>query len=813
METLASDTIKCNDWPAGARHRVAHGEFLVPEAMDHNPFYDAAKADAHTPRDVAALFVRDASPIWADLQHAINHMVVGARGTGKTMALRQLDYRTLASGGQMRDFVGVYVHVSRISAIFHALFADRDESTDQPLIRQFQQVFADYLVLEIVRVLCDLSEEDEHLARPDFNAVLRLPGGFQAGDVATNCVRLQIQVESSIQSWQISGRCAWQPLGDLPAIVARLAQALRHANPWLAPEKPCVYVLLDESSPGPPACQAVLNSLLVRGQPYCAKLAVRPFEWHTLNTPWGRPREQNTDVFVLHLDHSDELSPAYISHMEQIVAKVLSSREIAVCDIRETLPASVDYPYSGFDAICAASSGNPQDLLMICSAIFAARGNGGSADSPLEPVPPSLQHDVVRIWSRDFGHQNAYDASRRLCRSLAHQVSQVPDGSRSIGFQYRSDEPDLFADGALPDDLAKPFRPAFAGGFVRPGEDAHPSLFAVPGSFRLSRGVLPELEIPIDTPTIPPVALDRTFIETKSRTSPGFAASKAIPAPVVHLSSSFIEPSDPRWEAMTQALLVAGFAFPKVRPINAPSAWFDGTRRSIAKARVALFGGRGATSRAMFEMGLCAGARRPVDLVVGRLDNGAIPFEETAGLPLLPTVSHQADDGSYSRFAAEVRAVAEQLLAHPSDFASVALTGVSLRPKRKREKTLYLSVPDTVADRVPLGTIREGLATCGWSMIAEADMTSYAANVLQVPVLCAFTARIGVIDTSAADGLDAIQSYKLGLFAGQRGWRVLHTSNTEPAFPSPIERVSGAEYYRWEREEELVERILRFVRA
>ena len=54
--------------------------------MGHNPFYDVAKADAHTPQDVATLFVRDASPIWRDLQYPINHLVVGARGTGKTMA-------------------------------------------------------------------------------------------------------------------------------------------------------------------------------------------------------------------------------------------------------------------------------------------------------------------------------------------------------------------------------------------------------------------------------------------------------------------------------------------------------------------------------------------------------------------------------------------------------------------------------------------------------------------------------------------------------------------------------------------------------
>ena len=782
--------------------------------MDSNPFYDVAKADAHTPRDVASLFVSDASPIWGDLQYPINHILVGARGTGKTMALRQLDYLTLVSGGQMPDFVGVYTHVSRISAIFHALFADRERATDQRLIGQFQQVFADYLVLEIVRRLCELADGDDRLARPDFSAVFRLPGGSDTGDIVNNCARLQIQVESSIQSWQISGRCAWQPLGDLPTIVARLAKALRHANSWLERDRPCLYVLLDESSPVPLACQSVLNNLLLRGQPYCTKIAVRPFEWHTFDTPSGRPREQSTDFFVLQLDHFDELSAAYISRMEQIVVKVLASRQFDFAAIREALPFSPDYPYSGFDAICAASSGNPQDLLLICSSIFAARGNAdGSPDQAFEPVPPTVQHDVVRAWSRNFGNQNAYEASRRLCRSLAQQVKQLPEADRSIGFEYRSDEPDLFTDGSLPNDLAAPLRPAFAGGFVRSAEEAHASLFDVPGSFRLSRGALPHLEIPLDTPAIPPLALDRKFIETRSRTSYRYSGARVMPDPVAYLSSSFIDSTDPRWEAVTQALLVAGFSFPKVRLTNEPSPWLQGARRKIAKAHVALLGGQVATSRGMFEIGLCAGASRPVDIIVGRLDNGDLPFEQMAGLPPLSTVSHQADDDDYSQFAAEVRAVADQLMENPSDFANVALTGVSLRPKRRREQTLYLSVPETVADRIALGEIREALAACGWSMITEADMRSYAANVLQVPVLCAHTARIGVVDTSAADGLDPIQSYKLGLFAGKRGWRVLHTSNTEPAVPSPLDRVVGAQYFRWEGEAELAERILRFVRT
>ena len=57
-----------------------------------------------------------------------------------------------------------------------------------------------------------------------------------------------------------------------------------------------------------------------------------------------------------------------------------------------------------------------------------------------------------------------------------------------------------------------------------------------------------------------------------------------------------------------------------------------------------------------------------------------------------------------------------------------------------------------------------------------------------------------------------MQSYKLGLFAGKRGWRVLHTSKMAPATPTPFERATGAECFRWEGGAELVERILRFVR-
>ena len=777
-----------------------------------NPFYDVTKADAHTPQDIVNLFVRDASPIWNDIQSPINHIVVGARGSGKTMALRQLDYRTIASSEKKPEFIGVYTHVSRISAIFHTLFTKNEHEADESLKQQFQQVFADYLAIEIVRSLSNLLDDDDQLVRPDFSTVFRFPSGFRSGDFGYECTRLQIEIESSIQSWMISGKCAWRPLGDLSTIISRVAFAVRHANLWLEQNKPCIYILLDESSPIPVACQSVLNHLLLRGQPFCTKIAVRPFEWNTLETSSGRPKEQNTDVFVLHLDRSDELSDTYISQMEQIVDRVLVSRPIGVNTIRVALPYSPHYPYSGFDSICAASSGNPQDLLLLCSAIFAEIHNQEKTDhSSFKSIPPSVQHKVIRTWSQDFGRQNAYDSSRKLCHALAQKVKQNSGSSRSIGFEYRPDDPDFFEDVLLPEDLSEPLRPAFAGGFVRSGDDESMTLFDVPVRFHLSRAVLPDLDISLKTPLDPRIPLNRSFIENNARTRLRAKASRTKLEPVLYVSRSFIKPSDSRWKSLAKALQTAGFSFPKTSQKTKPPTWVHSIRRKISNSHVALLGGQDETSRAMIEVGLCASSNRPVDVVTGQFSNGDVPFQEPEGLPQLPIVTQRAGDDDFNRFAVELRALVEQLMAEPSDFTNVALTGVSLRPKRRREKTLYLSVPRTVSNRISISDMRLQLAERGWSLISEDDMTSYTANVLQISLLCAHTARIGVIDTSADDGFDAIQSYKLGLFAGKRGWRVLHTSVREPTESNPLDGVAGAEYFRWKEQTELVERILRFV--
>ena len=778
--------------------------------MEQNPFYDITKADALSPTDVATLFVQDANPIFENLKSPIHHFVVGTRGSGKTMALRQLDYRTLANNEANTHFVGAYIHVSKISTIFRTLFAEVDQNDDKHLVAQFQQVFEDYLALEIVRVLCDLSMSNERLLLPDFGSILKLPSGFDIDNITEACTRLQMLVESSIQSWLISRRCAWHPIGDLPAIMVRLAESLRQVNPWLTKDTPCLYILLDESSPIPHACQSILNKLLIRGEPYCVKLAIRPYEWHTLNIPSGPAKEPSNDFLALYLENSDELSAEHISSMEKIVNKVLSSGNENYMPVQDLLPASPDYPYSGFASICAASSGNPQDLLMICSALLSKwRNENDIEDRSNEPISPKIQNSVVKRWSSDFIHQNPYEESRQLCLALSKEVQKLPENIRSIGFEYRPEELNLFSSDRLPDDLAEPLRPAFSGGFIRTIQIESKSLWNLPRKFRLSRGVLPDLDLALNIPTDHPVHVDRYFIETSAKLNRSFGKKRARQDLVIYFSDSFIEKADIRRELVRRALYSAQFSFPKVRMSKTPLTWYKDTRRQIEKSDIALVGVSRSPVRTMLEIGQCASAHRRVDVIVSVTDDNNMKALEP-WVELLPTVALRTDDDDdYNQFATDIRAVAEQIRKRPSDFTSVSLTRVSLRPKQKRSKTIYLSLPA----KVSLERIREKLIKYGWSAITEDDMSTYTANALQVPILCAFTARVGIIDTSAGEGLSPIQHYKLGLFSGKRGWRVLHTTNTKSDAFSLLENVDGIDSFHWREEGDLVERILQFVQT
>ena len=797
----------------------------------HNPFRAIVKADDLSPALAATLFVPEASPIWSDLQHPINHIVVGPRGAGKTIALKQLDYRTQESQDRTPQYAGIYIQISRISTIFKTLFTTSPQDRDSLTTAHFQRVFSDYLWLEIARELGTfLLHHAPRVPATRSRSLLKQMTGLDVhsvDDLHDYCATSHLQIEQQIQSWSIDKTCSWRPLGDLSASLHRVARVLREFLPDLRRDRPCLYVLVDESAPIPIECQAVINGLLHRGRPYCVKLAIRPFEWETLHTSSGARIELDTDVAPLHIHYPNELQDAYVSRMRSVVNRVLQTQGLhgqetpptVHLDIDEILVHDRRKRYSGFPSICAASSGNPQNLLLICSSIFTAAGAQRVSvpqDDGLR-LSGRLQDDAVRLWSKDYEDHNPYGDARAFCRALLKTIRNSRQTPRTIGFTCVPDAPDLFAPDYLPDDVGNRIKSAFSGGFLRNTQPETTSLFDAPARFHISRGLLPREGLDLTLPILPEVPLDRSFlIKHAKEFVGGRAAGPSTIQGTIHafLSVSFSDLLQQQRADIKHLLGNVGIECKDVGDV-ARQFLFSAIYREILRADVTILDATILRPFTMFEVGLCAGAtkRKGVICIVNDSDEDDAVERLFEPLRKLPILTFSFSDDRLPRLAAEIGARTRELLTGPSEFSKVALTGVSLRPRKPRDKAVYVSLPDSPLRARALETIAARLEPEGWDVILEEDVATYTANEFQVAIQCAYMSRVGVIDTSGKEGPDLMQCYKLGLFPGKRNWRVLRTEQKAHSRREVFATVPSMNYFCWSTFEELANGVARFLKA
>ena len=311
-----------------------------------NPFLDILKADVLSPDQATKLFVPEASPIWEQIQHPINQIVIGPRGAGKTMAIKQLDHR-LKSGDQGDHFIGIYLQISRICTIFGSIFDYGRTTGDGALTETFMRIFADYVWLEIVREIVDLFVSGNHIVQAGLTPT-EIQGmlGIDARTLSDADLRRSKQaeaIEQTIQQWSTnSDEILWTGKYNLPQSLDRCAMSLRSVIPGLNKNRPCIYLLLDESSPIPVECQVVLNGLLHRGRSYCVKLAIRPYEWETMATTTGRTIELDTDVWPLQVRYP--LDAEYAAQMAKVVFRVLRTHD--VFDKNSAAPTDLNHIFS-----------------------------------------------------------------------------------------------------------------------------------------------------------------------------------------------------------------------------------------------------------------------------------------------------------------------------------------------------------------------------------------------------------------------------------------------------------------------------------
>ena len=789
----------------------------------NNPFYDIVKADELTPNLAAALFIEEASPIWTDILYPTNHLVIGPRGAGKTIALRQLDHRSARSTSET-PYIGIYIQISRISTIFQHLF---DEHAPDFAL---QRVFSDYLWLEIIKELSHfVGSSSSQLDPSDPSVIARLTNGVidapTADALASRCSNIQTEIEEGTHQWSMTGQCDWTPKADLAASLRRTIASLRTLCPYLHQDKPSLYLLFDESSPIPVACQRVINGLLHRGRSYCVKLAVRPYEWSTLITEANRTIELNTDVRPLHMHYPNELESGYLDSMRAVANRALATRRNGSASLIDGWPSgtSIDIQrilsddalrYSGFPAVCATSSGNPQNLLSICSCIFATAiqllKDYPERNFSLARIPARVQHDAIVRWSKDYEEQNPYEESRAFCRSLLRRVRQQPEKARSIGFLYDHGQPDLFTEDYLPPDVGSLIAAAFSGGFLRITHTDRTSVMDVPAAFHLNRGLLPREGLPLNLPTVPAEAVDRTFVRQNARDRVHLPAKSPKVNPdrtiSVFLSTSFARSMEQQRIDIKRVLFAEGLPCVDVEDVSGDQFLFTSVAKGIRSNDVTLFDATVLRPYTMLEIGMCAVVTPPRCVICIVNSHGKDrPLAQFPGyLKKLPILTFSFDQASLSRLAADVRNRSLELLGKRSEFQTVDLTDTPLR-RKQRQRTVFLSLPDRPLRERAIAAVKASLKDLGWTVLVEDDMQTYGANELQVAIQCAYTSRVGIIDTTGETAPDLLQCYKLGLFAGRRKpWRVKHIEEEQYERLETFDSVPNLSPSSWNTIEDLV---------
>lgn len=793
----------------------------------HNPFFGISKADELSAVSARQLFVPEASPIWAHVQNPLNQLIVGPRGAGKTMVLRQLDHQ-LESSYSPPDYIGIYIQISQISTIFHSVFDGTSNSQSVSTRSLFQNVFSDYLWMEIVRDLYKYIRNhidiDENI---DVNTIKRLTGinASNIEELIHTVVDAQTKIEQEIQQWSVSGRYGGTPIFNLATSLLRCVEELRVLFPLLNKQQPCLYLLFDESSPIPIACQEVINTLLQRGRSFCVKLAIRPYEWETLNTFTNRKIELNTDVWPLHLEYSDETNDRYVSQMETLVNKILREN-FEACgfddkkntpDISRLLVEDKDASYSGFQSVCAASSGNPQNLLQICSSIFNT--NSLETHSSLGRVfTPKGQDSAIRAWSKEYEDRNPDNIARAFCRALLKKVRSMAPSDKSIGFVYSYKESEIFTDDYIPYEEGKKIQSAFSTGFLRRSSTSFDSLFDLPSHFHLSRGVLPRDGINLNVPIEPPILIDHEFI---SQNAKEFVAGRTnlenkVPSTIkAFLSTSFSSMLNQQRIDIKKHLANVGIECRDLQDDSGGQFLFSDVQKLVQWSDITILDATQLRPYTMIELGMCAGGFKPKGVIcILNTENDGKSIEELIKpLRNLSILTFNSSASSLEQLAAKTYNRAESILTTRNEFHFNAISGVRIRTKTKRSKCIYLSlVPGTSYCDSLTRQIGDELEKHNWTIVTDDDLHVFESNDIQLAIQAAYLSGVGVIETSGIQEPNLFQCFKLGLFVGKRKpWRVLRLEKDGQSHADAFSSIPNTDPFIWNRYDEVIARIVKYI--
>jgi len=808
-----------------------------------NPFYRVIKGDDILEDEVRFLFVKEASPIWDQVQEPINQMIIGPKGAGKTILLKRLHYSNVLKRDGI-SFLGIYIQISKLSNIFRQLYkspSDMDQG-EHLLERSYQKVFEDYLCIEILmRLIASanryLQSINKSFTRTEIKEIIGTSIDIKSySDLEQFYYLKKESIERQFSKWQMSKTCDWENIFEISSTIDRLSSNITQILNKKLSNRTQIYLLLDESCQIPLKCQEVINILLQRGRSYKTKLAVRPYDWFTLQNSLGVCIEEGTDFQKLYIEYPDELTEDYISKMRSIINNILETRIFSkeglprgwegigktdALEMFSNVKNKAEIKYAGFKDICALSSSNPQNLIGICSMIFslAIENNAFQRDQKII-IPATLQSQAMAAWSKEKEQEISDLNIKQFCRALLKYVRNLEHNKRSISFRFKHRQPDLFTAEELPIELGEKLKSSFSQGILRHLQIKSAGLWRVPSNFRITRSLLPFANIPLHTTSKNPIDMDINFItknykeriggQKKDKKFEFDIKNKTLKA---FLSTSFSPLAENDRKSIKKYLGKMNIECLDLDDKDRGMFLIPAILRAIKSTDFTVLNATILTPYTMFELGLCAGLKEPKQVICLFNDEG--DPEKINKLPnymkSLAIISYNDKPEKLNEMANKVRSEANSLLLSTNEFINISETGQSLRPKRA-QKTIYLSFPSQYPIwESALDEIRNFFEKKrGLRVITEKDSEIYLANSFQSAIYCSHLAGPAIVDTSGSKTPDLMQCFKFGVCYARRNWPVLRTEQIGKSQPNALG--TDSDYYlEWTSLPELMNGIKRFI--
>lgn len=757
----------------------------------YNPFSES-RVDGFKDTEVVDLFVPNL--VWDEVREPINHIIYGAPGTGKSMLLKRLSsesmlYKEDYLKGQ--KFIGIYLQISKVSNIFHPIFAHLKGGKNKEEEKFWlQKLFAHYLCIKVLDKIVDVLEkicEKEGKGKDGFVKAITIELNekyISLQDIKDFCRKQEQAIEQSIPYLATSAH-EYKPLFEIRSFLDRITSEIIKVYKSVFGEDIHIYLLFDESSATPIECQEVINITLQRGYPYRTKLAVRPYEWEALNALDGPSLEIDSDFKLLQVEYLNKDEDAYRKLLKDMANKMIAVRAINEEKEGWSKDLGIEYllndikgEYSGFDKICKVSSGSILGFLLLCSKMFVVADEEGEFSNGICPILHEIQDKVVKRYSKEqlfyIERIKKGEEIQNLCRALLKKIKEA-EGFKGnlIKIESSQAQQSLFEDEFLEKGMGKGLKSAFTYGFFRFLDKNSGNFWRVPSTFSINRVLFPRENIGFEEDQ-QPLVIDQEFIKKYSKGSPPLSTKPSEELDELEekelsafLSTSLSPYSKDQRDAIKKILSIHKIKCSDIEGLSSGTFILPNIIEHIEKHDLTIIDFTEIRPNVMLELGICAELAKPVFCI---FNQAKVKMEDLPEWAILfSIIPYEFEPKKLSKMASKIRSEIFPRMWNKDKKKFINKEFIKTKEYKSplripmEKNCIYLSYPpNRDAWKMIYPKIKEHFKKKSYRVIKEDDAWFVDVNCITSPIFCASLAEYIFVDTTDLKN-NPLQSYKLGV--------------------------------------------------